>query len=272
MANVQHSSRFTNDGADFRRELLNETMTHADILRKFPSAKPSLDYLIDYVPPLKPRLYSIASSPNMKPNQIDLFIVNDDWETPSGTYRHGLTTGYLKDVAAGKERIAGKVNAAAVHYPETEEAPMVMASMGSGLAPQRAFLMNKIWAKREGQEVGKTMLFFGARNSADEYFYKDEMAEWQNEIELEIHTAFSRDQAEKVYVQSRMAEQADEIYRLPIEEGGYFYYCGAGGNPPEACRKAVRDAIVKNEGITEEEAEQIICDMQINGRYNVEAW
>lgn len=258
-------------GEAMRKEFADETVTHFDVLRKFPSAKPGLEYLIDYIPPLKPRLYSIANSPLMYPGQIDLFVVNDDWETPSGTYRHGLCTEYMKDVAEGSI-VAAKINAAAIHIPDTHKYPMICAGMGSGLAPLRAFIQDRVHAKRQGEECGPIQLFFGSRNSEDEWFYKDELEGYQKELELDIQTAFSRDQKEKIYVQTRMAQQGDAIYKALIEDGGYFYYCGAGGAAPDACRKAVRDAIVENEGISEEEAEQIICDMQINGRYNVEAW
>eukprot|EP00494_Astrolonche_serrata_P030728 UN30996 len=83
------------DGKDKYREYSNETMTHFDLLKQFQSAKPSVETLIDYIPRIKPRLYSIASSPNMDPDQIHLCVIVDDWQTPSGRYQKGLCSDYL---------------------------------------------------------------------------------------------------------------------------------------------------------------------------------
>merc|ERR1711998_489770 len=115
-------------------------------------------------------------------------------------------------------------------------------------------------------------LFFGARNR-QEYSYEKEFTEYQEEGVLEhIHLALSREQKEKIYVTHRLAQQKELLYDLIHEREGNLYLCGPGGNVPPQVRKAVIVAIHECGGHTMEYAEKYVQDMQINGRYNVEAW
>lgn len=249
----------------------DDTPTYLDILKKFPSAKPGIEYLLDYVPAIKPRLYSIASSPTASPDKIDLFVVNDDWTTKSGKYRHGLTTGYMKDLEVGQS-CSARINGAAITVAPNQEPPIILAGMGSGLAPLRAFVLERQHAAQQGEKCGPMHLFFGARHEKTEWFYYDDFKPLIDDGSLNVYTAFSRDQKHKIYIQDRLKEEGEILYKTLMKDGGYFYYCGAGGSAPAACRDAIRAAIAEGEGISEDEAEKIICDMQINGRYNVEAW
>merc|ERR1719231_1630843 len=110
---------------------VEETMSHADLLRKFDSAKLSIETLIDFVPLIKPRLYSIASAQLMTKEMLHLCIVADDWNTPSGKYQHGLCTNYLKnlDVSNGGADVNVRVNPAAVTMPPDFKKPMMMTGL-----------------------------------------------------------------------------------------------------------------------------------------------
>ena len=267
----------TKEGKDKMRELQKETATYADLLKLFPGSKMSLEYLVDYVPRIKPRLYSIASSQEMHENMLHLCIVKEDWTTPKGEYRHGLSTGYLKGLSLGDKPdfIAGRINAAGITIPDNHRPPIIMVGLGTGLAPFRAFIEDREVARIRGENIGPMALIFGARKKATDYTYGDELEGYHSGgkgVLSELITAFSRDQAHKIYVQNRIQENPQLVYDYLVKEKGYFYLCGPAGNVPPAVRKAVCDAIVKCGDFTDEQADKYVTDMQIEGRYNVEAW
>jgi len=254
---------------------MDESFTYAELLEKFPSAVPSIGHLIDYVPDIKPRLYSIASSPRMQgEDECHLCIIRNDWYATSGRFRVGQCTRWLEelDVSGGGLRMPGKVHKAAVVMPENHETPLLMVGLGTGIAPMRAFIEERVAAHRAGEKCAPMALFFGARNRI-EYSYEDEFKAYQDEGVLQtISLALSREQKEKIYVTHRLKQEEQLLYDLIHEQNGNLYLCGPGGNVPPQVRKAVVDAIRECGGHSEEYAEKYVMDMQINGRYNVEAW
>jgi len=254
-----------------------ETYTYSDLLEKYPSAKPSIGHLIDYIPDLQPRLYSIASSPRMNgTDECHLCIIRNDWTTPAGRFRIGQATRWLEDLQLPSEgggiQMRAKVHAAAVVMPETHTTPLVMVGLGTGIAPMRAFIEERVQASREGEKVAPMLLFFGARNRI-EYSYEEEFDKYHEEGPLtKISLALSREQKEKIYVTHRLKEEQDMVYDLIHEQNGNLYLCGPGGNVPPQVRAAVVTSIIECGGHSAEYAEKYVMDMQINGRYNVEAW
>merc|ERR1712048_1133177 len=121
-----------------------ESYTYAELLQKYNSGVPSLGHLLDYVPDIKPRLYSIASSPRMRgeDEECHLCIIKNEWEATSGRNRVGLSTRWLSEVSPGKDGFPthGCVHPSAVTMPETHETPLVMVALGTGIAPMRAFI------------------------------------------------------------------------------------------------------------------------------------
>lgn len=263
------------DGKKEYTEHMEESYTYSELLHKFPSAVPSIGHLIDYVPDLKPRLYSIASSPRMVgEDECHLCIIRNDWQATSGRQRIGQCTRWLRELELGEQgiRLPAKVHKAAVVMPETHETPLVMVGLGTGIAPMRAFIQERVSAKRAGEKCAPMALFFGARNRI-EYSYEQEFDEYNKEGPLtDIFLALSREQKEKIYVTHRLQQQSQLVYDLIHEQNGNLYLCGPGGNVPPQVRKAVVDSIRDCGGHSEEYAEKYVMDMQINGRYNVEAW
>jgi len=147
-----------------------------------------------------------------------------------------------------------------------------MVALGTGIAPMRAFIEERAMAKRDGEECAPMALFFGARNR-QEYSYEAEFDAYQEEGVLNhIVLALSREQKEKIYVTHRLAQEKQMIFDLIHEGEGNLYLCGPGGNVPPQVRAAVVTAIRDCGGHTQEYAEKYVEEMQINGRYNVEAW
>jgi len=254
---------------------MEESYTYAELLQKFPSARPSVGQLLDYIPDINPRLYSIASSSRLRgEDTCHLCIIKNEWTATSGRSRVGLSTRWLSEVEPGQEGLAchGTVHPSAVTMPETHETPLLMVALGTGIAPMRAFIEERAAAKRDGEVCGDMALFFGARNRA-EYSYEQEFDDYQKEGVLQ-HTilALSREQKEKIYVTHRLQQEKQLVYDLIHEKHGNLYLCGPGGAVPPQVRKAVIDAIRDCGKHSQEYAEKYVEEMQINGRYNVEAW
>jgi homodimeric pyruvate:ferredoxin (flavodoxin) oxidoreductase len=265
------------EGNEKFRELLKETPHFGDLMKMYPSTRLNLEYLIDHVPRIKPRLYSIASASEMTGDNLHLCIVAEDWTTPSGKYRHGACTRYLKGLSQGAtpDLIAGKMSAAGINWPDTHQFPCVMVALGTGIAPMRAMVQEREMARIRGEPTGEMALFYGARYKRNEYTYGDEFEEYHSNGKgvLTLHSnAFSRDQEHKIYVQNRIAENPEIIYDYLWKKKGYFYLCGPAGNVPTAVRQAICDAFVSVGGHKPEEADKMVTNMQIEGRYNIEAW
>lgn len=264
------------EGKSVYQDFAAESYTYAELLIKFPSAVPSIATILDYIPDLKPRLYSIASSSRLRgQEECHLCIIrNDWWGKETDRFITGLTTGWLDDLKVPDEGIVmnGCTHLSAVTMPETHKTAMVMVGLGTGIAPMRAFIEERAAAKRDGEECAPMALFFGARNR-QEYSYEKEFDEYQKEGVLEhIHLALSREQKEKIYVTHRLKQEQELIYDLIHERTGNLYLCGPGGNVPPQVRMALIVAIHECGGHSMEYAEKYVQEMQINGRYNVEAW
>jgi sulfite reductase (NADPH) flavoprotein alpha-component len=263
------------------KQFLTETPTFFDVLQKWPSAKLSLEYLLEFLPPIRPRLYSIASAPEVDQDNLHLCIVFDDWTTPSGRYRHGLTTGYLKELAPTSSKpvpVACRVNNASFTLPASHQQPLIMVALGTGIAPMRALIRERLRAKAAGVKVGPMALFFGVRYKKSEYSYG---ADWDalhdngNGPLTILEGAFSRDQKQKVYVQDKLAAHKQAMYDWIVKNNGYYLLCGPSGPPCTASRAAIVDAIATcgaADGFDKEKAEQYVTDMHLSGRYNEEVW
>ena len=253
-----------------------DTVSYFDVMEMFPKTKPTIAQLLDYVPDVRPRLYSIASAARLHGDDaLHLLVVADEWTTPAGAHKHGTATRYLRSVdpSAGDITVAARVNPAAVAYPEDVSRPLILSGLGTGLAPLRAAIEDRAAARRDGDETGKVALFFGSRHRKQEFPYSDEFEEHLRTGALtEFHGAFSRDQEEKVYVQDRIREQSKLVYQYLVEEGGAFYYCGTGGSAVGEIQKEVEMAFAREGGMSEAEAHEMVTDMRIKGQYNVESW
>eukprot|EP00931_Biecheleriopsis_adriatica_P069889 TRINITY_DN436_c0_g1_i9.p1 TRINITY_DN436_c0_g1~~TRINITY_DN436_c0_g1_i9.p1 ORF type:complete len:1849 (-),score=485.30 TRINITY_DN436_c0_g1_i9:160-5706(-) len=266
----------TKEGKADYQAYTDESYTYAELLKKFPSAKPSIGNLLDYVPDIKPRLYSIASSSRLRgDDECHLCIIKNEWTASSGRNCVGVSTRWLSDdlhPSQGAIPLRACVHPSAVTMPETHKTPMVMVALGTGIAPMRAFIEERAAAKKDGEECADMALFFGARNR-QEFSYEEEFKQYQKEGVLQhIIPALSREQKEKIYVTHRLQQNKQLVYDLIHEKEGNLYLCGPGGNVPPQVRQAVVDSIKDCGGHSAEYAEKYVQEMQINGRYNVEAW
>lgn len=211
---------------EFKRRAEVDTITFADVLLEFPSAHPDFQDLIRIVGPLKRREYSIASCQKVTPNSVALMIVAVNWVDPRGRDRFGLATRYLSRLQPGTP-VTVSVKSSVMKLPPKSTQPLIMAGLGTGLAPFRAFVQHRALEKAQGKEIGAVLLYMGSRHQREEYCYGEEWEAYQEAgVITLLGRAFSRDQPEKIYIQDRMRETLPEIIQAYIREEGAFYLCG----------------------------------------------
>lgn len=206
------------------KELRTQFIANHDLIDFFemhPTSLP-LQEIISYFAPLLPRFYSIASSPLVTPNHVDLLVATFTYK--HGTKeRQGLGSHYLCETASMHTTSIHAYLHPTTHFllPENPEIPIIMVGPGTGVAPYRAFLQH-----REAQNAsGKNWLFFGECHQAFDYYYEAYLESLRKKAFLTLDLAFSRDQEEKIYVQHRLLEKGLEIWEA-LNAGAHFYICG----------------------------------------------
>ncbi|OJJ64115.1 hypothetical protein ASPSYDRAFT_84140 [Aspergillus sydowii CBS 593.65] len=215
------------DGAvEFKRRAEVDTVTYADILLEYPSAHPDFHDLIRIVSPMKRREYSIASCQKVTPTSVALMIVVVNWTDPRGRDRFGISTRYLSRLQPGTP-VTVSVKSSVMKLPPKSTQPLIMAGLGTGLAPFRAFVQHRALEKAQGKEIGSVLLYMGSRHQREEYCYGEEWEAYQEAgVITLLGRAFSRDQPQKIYIQDRMRQTLPEIMQAYIREEGSFYLCG----------------------------------------------
>lgn len=233
-----------------------------DLLQAFPSAWPGLADLAASLPPLRPRLYSISSSPRAWPGQVHL-CVSVVRETRRNRVRHGVGSAFLADRAGEAGPIEAYIQTSHFRLPDDPSVPVIMVGPGTGIAPFRAFL-----AHRPAAGVrGRTWLFFGERNQETDFLYEQELRAWLKQGTLtRLDTAFSRDQKGKVYVQDRIAESATDVWRW-LQDGARFYVCGDANRMAKDVDAALRRAAMTEGQLDEGQARDWIVALARQGRY-----
>ncbi len=234
-----------------------------DVLEEFPSAKLDPQELVTLMRKLMPRLYSIASSPRLHPREIHLTVAIVRYQT-NGRSRFGVCSTFLADrVAVGKTPTPVFVSDSHFGLPEDPSKDAIMVGPGTGVAPFRAFVQDRA---AQGAS-GRNWLFFGDQKRASDFLYESEWLEWQRKGVLNrLDTAFSRDQANKVYVQDRMRENAAELWAW-IKAGAHFYVCGDAKRMAKDVDLALHEVIAAQGGMTPAEAAEYVKAMKKEKRY-----
>ena len=234
-----------------------------DLVKMIPKESRDVKRLIKCLRPLMPRSYSIASSPTSSPGSVDLCVATVRYKIAAREYGGAAST-YLQDRVAVGDIVCGYFVAnKSFTLPEDKSQPLIMIGPGTGLAPFRGFLQDH---KIRGY-TSPTWLFFGERNETVDYLYKDDIEHFKAEGTLtRLDTAFSRDQAEKIYVQHRMLDQGAELYRW-LEDDAVVFVCGDAKAMAHDVHVALLDIIKTHGSMTENEALAYVEAMKQNRRY-----
>jgi sulfite reductase (NADPH) flavoprotein alpha-component len=213
--------------------------------------------------PLQPRLYSISSSLRAHPGQVHLTVGAVRYEA-HGRARHGVCSTFLADRCTPGTAVPVYVHSnKAFKLPADPAAPIIMVGPGTGIAPFRAFLQER----RAAGAKGKNWLFFGDQREGTDFLYRDELLSWSRDGHLaRLDLAWSRDQAEKIYVQNRMIEQAAELYAW-LEAGAYFYVCGDASRMAKDVDAALHKVVERAGGKSAASAADYVQSLQAAKRY-----
>jgi len=239
----------------------------SDIVRRFPVAGIDAEALLAGLRPLQPRLYSIASSQAAVDEEAHLTVAPVRYDL-HGSARGGVASTQIADRLAMGDTVPVYIQENPHFRLPNNDVPIIMVGPGTGVAPFRAFLQ-----EREARDAaGRSWLFFGERNRRSDFLYQIEWQQWLKDGVLSrLDVAFSRDTAEKVYVQDRMLEQSRELYAW-LEDGAHFYVCG----DEKAMSRDVHEAllqIIQNEGgHSREAAEEYVRCLSTEHRYQKDVY
>ena len=234
-----------------------------DLATDFPHVVTEPQQLFHVLQRLAPRMYSIASSQAMHKDNVQTTVRVIRYES-HGLKRQGVASGQLGDRAPVGSKFPIFLHSnASFRMPVDTSAPVIMIGPGTGIAPFRAFLEER---QATGQ-AGENWLFFGEQRAALDFLYKDQfLAMHKDGVLTRLDTAFSRDQAQKVYVQDKMQEHAAELYAW-LERGAYFYVCGDASRMAKDVESALLDVIAKGSNGTLERAAEYLAGMKKQKRY-----
>ncbi|KAG0169120.1 NADPH-cytochrome P450 reductase [Apophysomyces sp. BC1034] len=310
-ASKEYLRRLAQDKDEYRLKVGEAVRNVGEVLELVAGAdfRPGLfesvpfDLVVESISRLQPRYYSISSSSKESPKRISATAVSLEYNpdpTPDRTV-YGVNTNFLWQIHASTHNVDdgrsyptydlsgprqaylgpdGKCTKIPVHVrrsqfklPRNPTVPVIMVGPGTGVAPFRGFVRERAALKKEGKPVGTTLLFFGCRHSQQDFLYADEWPELFSTLggESRIITAFSRETAQKVYVQHRLLEHAREIWGL-LEKGAYVYVCGDAKNMARDVNQTFVNFARDIGGKSEDKALEYVKTLRNTGRYQEDCW
>lgn len=233
-----------------------------DVINAFPTSVSAADF-VNLLRPITPRLYSISSSPAEVGEEVHLSVGVVRFEH-NGKTRSGAASSYLADRVEEDSTVR-----VFVEYndnfklPQDTTKPIIMIGSGTGIAPFRAFVQQRAADNAEG----KNWLIFGNQHFALDFLYQAEWQQFQKEGFLHKYSfAWSRDQAEKIYVQDKIREQGADVWQW-LQEGAYVYVCGDASRMTKDVNQALIDVIAEQGKLSQEEAEEYLDNLREDKRY-----
>lgn len=261
------------DENSYRDYILAHRITMLDLLEKYEACELPFEKCIELLPPLKPRYYSISSSPRLNSEQasITVSVVREPAWSGRGEYL-GVASSYLASCQSG-ERILMFIRTPESEFVLSEEAdvPMIMVGPGTGVAPFRGFLQARAVMKQRDLPLSAAHLFFGCRDDSD-FIYRQELEQYEREGIVKLHIAFSRAEGKpKTYVQDLMKEDFEQLLHM-LMNNGRIYVCGDGSQMAPAVKEALQQAYQEVQGATRQQAKEWLIQLQAEGRYLQDVW
>lgn len=250
----------------YQKFIISAKISLLDILLHFSSCRPPLAGLLELLPPLAPRMYSIANSPKIDDKSIQIAYSIAKFETPYGQ-RTGVATSWLKALSQpllddpekdlDHPSVRACVRSGGVFCcPSDLDRPWILIGPGTGVAPFVGFLQErKLLMKDSSSQFGSCWLFHGCRKEDEDFLFKSELQSMKDEgILTHFHVAFSRQTDEKVYVQDKMKVHSAELYHDVFELNGFVFVCGDGTKMAQDVHKCLVEILTKEGGMSEEQS------------------
>jgi sulfite reductase (NADPH) flavoprotein alpha-component len=236
-------------------------------IEKFAGSRPDPEAFIEALDPLQPRLYSISSSPKAHPGRLSLTVDAVRYKVGK-RQRLGVASTFLAErIPPGGSLKVYVQKAHNFGLPVDPATPIIMVGPGTGIAPFRAFLCERMATKAPG----RNWLFFGHQRSSFDFFYQDELNGMKAAGALtRLSLAWSRDDKEKFYVQDRMRQAGPDIWGW-LQDGAHFYVCGA-VRMGQDVERALVDIVVAHGGRTTDRAVAYLADLKKRGRYQADVY
>jgi cytochrome P450 / NADPH-cytochrome P450 reductase len=223
---------------------------------------------------LRPRYYSISSSPLVTPDEcsITVGVVKGPAKSGQGEFE-GVCSNYLRHQKESTMIYAFVQDIKSpFHLPEDSRTPIIMLGPGTGLAPFRGFLQERAMQQKAGKRIGTSLLFFGCQHPENDFLYREELETFEKDGVTKLYTAFSRlDPQKKVYVQDKIYEYKDKVWQL-LQDGAIVYICGDTSHMVPDVRKTFARIYQEKTGKSEQEANQWLDDLTVKNRYMVDIW
>src|ERR1700681_4115810 len=257
----------------YRADILSRRKSVFDLLDEHPACELPFHAYLEMLSLLAPRYYSISSSPSVDASRcsVTVGVVEGPAGSGRGVYK-GICSNYLAGRRAG-ETIHATVREtkAGFRLPDDPAVPIIMVGPGTGLAPFRGFLQERAALKAKGASLGPAMLFFGCRHPEQDYLYADELKAFEASGLTELHTAFSRAEGPKTYVQNLVAAKGERVWKL-IENGAIIYVCGDGSKMEPDVKAALAAIHRERTGGDAEAGLRWIDDLGTKNRYVLDVW
>ncbi|TMR99758.1 bifunctional cytochrome P450/NADPH--P450 reductase [Nonomuraea basaltis] len=253
----------------YQKEILGKRVSVLNLLERFPAVELPLAVFLEMMGPIRPRFYSISSSPLAHPRQARLTVglLEGPALSGDGQYR-GTCSSYIArlepgDVFYGYVRVPSPTFAP----PADPATPLILIGPGTGIAPLRGFLEERACQHANGTKVGLSQVFVGCRHPQHDYFYRQEMEAWEEAGIAQVHTAFSAmvDHPAR-YVQDALIAAADTVWQA-LQDGAYIYVCGDGRRMAPAVREALAALYRNHTGADDEAAQQWLAQLEADERY-----
>ncbi|XP_075690961.1 NADPH-dependent diflavin oxidoreductase 1 [Rhinoderma darwinii] len=244
--------------------------TTLEVLLDFPHTTPSIpaDYLLELIPRIRPRAFSIASSMQAHPNKLQILMAVVQYKTRLHEARRGLCSSWLASISPqdGK-RVPLWVKKGSLKFPSDPDTPLVMVGPGTGVAPFHSAIQERAALSKPGNN-----LFFGCRGKWKDFYYEEEWEDLEKRGLLRLFTAFSQDQEDKIYVQHRIKENGAYLWEIICNKQAYCYLAGNAKSMPTQVSDALKSVFQSEGQMSAPEAEQYLVMLEKCGRFQSETW
>jgi cytochrome P450/NADPH-cytochrome P450 reductase len=266
-----HLAALAGDPQRYRAEILEKRVSVLELLEQYPSCQLPVAEVLELLPAIRVRQYSISSSPRRDPAHCTLTVALVDAAAWSGVGQfRGTCSSYLARLAPGdRVAVAVRTPRTPFHPPADNATPLIMVCAGTGVAPFRGFIEDRALRQAAGEPAGPALLFFGCDHPEVDFLYRQELAGWQQQGVVTVLPAFSRPPAgdgEGQFVQHRLWQEREQVRAL-LAAGASFFVCGDGQRMAPAVRATLVRIQQEGAGTSAEAAEQWVSDLERAGRY-----